>query len=466
MAAGRKYAGLVDLDAAAPDIYETPELTDDTSTVPTSSTLRSESRASSTDGLEGNDPAIDRHRVDPTQARNSFLTDEAQDTTSHGWISNKRAAYRSSARRAPRGGNKDSGSVDDTDEEDEETLERKLARLHREVAEVKDSYQRRIEAQARHPVPKIKVDDSASTGKVAPDPLKDLDSLTQILDGIDRPRDVGQDSTSQRLIRRLDDRNELEESQTADETKQNIQTHPTNGYSVDLTSSSHQVQTLSKISDFDKRLRLLEAALGMDIAPLPMKDRNASRAVFPILDGLDRQISTISISGPSLDRISRQIRQMTDEAEKLSEARKVAAAQLNSSQSSIDRKRMSAAKSGAPAAVEAKEDPTQTSKVNALYGALPTIENLSPLLPIVLDRLRSLRTIHADAATASESLTNVESRQAAMAEDIKEWREGLKKVEEAMQHGEVSTRENMRVVDGWVKELESRVQKTNALTTG
>ncbi|KAL8964646.1 MAG: hypothetical protein Q9183_004307 [Haloplaca sp. 2 TL-2023] len=34
MAATRKYAALLDLDDAAPDIYETPELTDDASTVP------------------------------------------------------------------------------------------------------------------------------------------------------------------------------------------------------------------------------------------------------------------------------------------------------------------------------------------------------------------------------------------------------------------------------------------------
>lgn len=190
----------------------------------------------------------------------------------------------------------------------------------------------------------------------------------------------------------------------------------------------------------------------MDLIPLPTQDRSASGAVLPILDGLDRKISSISTTDSSLDQISRQIKQMTDDAQKLTEARKAAAAQLTSKQSTAERKRMSTTKSVGPAA-EDSEDLDQTSKVNALYGTLPTIESLSPLLPSVLDRLRSLRIIHADAAKASDSLSEAESRQAAMAEELKEWREGLEKVELAMQHGETSMKENMGVVDGWVKEL-------------
>ncbi|KAL8645622.1 MAG: hypothetical protein Q9226_007215, partial [Calogaya cf. arnoldii] len=450
-------------DDAAPDIYETPELTDDASTVPASSTLRSDSRASSTDGLDGNNAAIDRQQIDPNQARNSFLTNDTQDTASQGWIISKRAAYRSSSKRALKG-SREEELVDSTDEEDEESLGRKLARLRREVAEVKESFQkRRAEAESKQQVPTIQVE-SIPVQKKALEPVEALDSLTQILEEIKRPEDVGQDSSSQRLIKRLSGEDKSDELQTTDEMTQDVRDQMDKSYGIDPMSSPAQIQTLLKISDFDKRLRLLETALGMDLIPLPTKDRTASRAVLPVLDGLDRQISSISVSDASLDNISRQIRQMTDDAEKLTEARKAAAAQLTSNQSAMERKRMSTTKSGTPA-TEAKDDLAQTSKINALYGALPTIESLSPLLPTVLDRLRSLRTIHADAANASESLTKVESRQAAMAEEIKEWREGLEKVEMAMQHGETSMRENMGVVDGWVKELESRIQKTNAFST-
>ncbi|KAL8983710.1 MAG: hypothetical protein Q9205_002130 [Flavoplaca limonia] len=463
MAAGRKYAGLIDFDDAAPDIYETPELTDDVSTVPASSTLHSNSRASSTDGLDGNDAAIDRQQIDPNEARNRFLTNDTHGTTSHRWINSKRAAHRSLTKRAPKGTSEGS-SIDSTDEDDEESLERKLARLSREVAEVKESYQkRRIEEEARQRGPTGQTA-SVPTKKEASGPTETLDSLSQILEDIERPKDSGQVTSSQRLIRRLDEGARLDQSQAADETTQGIQDHTNKGHDTDSTTTSYQNQTSSKISDFDKRLRLLEAALGMDSIPLPTKDKSASRAVLPTLDGLERKISSISMSDTALDKISRQIRHMTDDAEKLTEARKAAAAQLTSNQSSIERKRISATKTGPPI-TEATEDLAQISKVNALYGALPTIESLSPLLPTVLDRLRSLRTIHADAANASDSLMEVESRQAAIAEDIKQWSDGLEKVEMAVRQGESSMRENMGVVDGWVKELESRIEKTNALNT-
>jgi nuclear migration protein JNM1 len=70
-----------------------------------------------------------------------------------------------------------------------------------------------------------------------------------------------------------------------------------------------------------------------------------------------------------------------------------------------------------------------------------------------------LRAIHADAATASESLDRTEQKQAEMANDIKKWREGLEKVEQAMVNGETLMGKNMKVVEGWVKELEQKMEK-------
>lgn len=104
-------------------------------------------------------------------------------------------------------------------------------------------------------------------------------------------------------------------------------------------------------------------------------------------------------------------------------------------------------------------DPEQISKINALYGTLSTIESLSPLLPSVLDRLRSLRAIHADAATASQNLTLVESRQADMAEEIRSWREGLERMEGMVTKGEESMTGNAEMVEGWVRELEGRMER-------
>ena len=109
------------------------------------------------------------------------------------------------------------------------------------------------------------------------------------------------------------------------------------------------------------------------------------------------------------------------------------------------------------------DDPEQVSKINALYGTLPTIESLSPLLPSLLDRLRSLRSVHADATAAYHSLTQVESRQEAMAEELRFWRAGLEKVEGVVEQAQKTMSGSMSAVEGWVTELEDRMQKAQSM---
>ncbi|KAL8719169.1 MAG: hypothetical protein Q9225_003790 [Loekoesia sp. 1 TL-2023] len=414
-----------------------------------SSTLRSDSRASSTAGLDGEDTAIDRQRIDPDEARNSFLVNDANEKTSHGWISSKRAGYRSSGRLVPNGVIEE-GFAASSDDEDEESLKRKISRLCREVSEVKGAFEKR----STQTQPKDEAGKEDET-----EPLKTLDSLQQVLENIEQPQGGDQDHPSNRLVKRLNGANQPNDEGPSSLSKAVNEGGQTND-GIDSTTGHDAANTLSKVSDFDKRLRLLETTLGIDAIPLPTQNRSAARAVLPMLDGLDRQVSTISLTEPSLDKISRQIRQMTQESEKLAEARKAAAAQLSSNQPSSDRSWVSTTKAGGRSS-EDKEDLDQTSKINALYGTLSTIESLSPLLPSVLDRLRSLRAIHADAALASGALSKVESRQVAMAEEFKEWKDGLGKVESAMQLGEKSMKENVGAIEGWVKELEIRLQKTS-----
>jgi len=104
-------------------------------------------------------------------------------------------------------------------------------------------------------------------------------------------------------------------------------------------------------------------------------------------------------------------------------------------------------------------DPVLVAQVEALYDALPTIEALAPLLPAVLERLRSLRGLHTDAAAVCENLAELEKRQAGLGGEIMKWREGLESVEGALSKGENTANGNREVIEEWVKELESRVEK-------
>ncbi|CZT47365.1 uncharacterized protein RSE6_07916 [Rhynchosporium secalis] len=434
MALNRKYAALPDLDSA-PDIYETPDLTDDNSTAPTGRD-RSESTSSSYkdfDEEENDAPGISRSRLHPDEARTLFSPAQidARDVDFSDRVTAKKKSYKASTRRQRR---KEDGTEeygDFSDDEDGESLERKLARLRREIEEVKEEYGRRLAEK----------ENAGEDEKI--DLGQDLTDLNRMLDGMSTVR--GSKSIGAKFAKDLG---------TGVKANGPPQTSPANGesatYTITYAPTYQQSHALAKAADFDGRLALIEKALGISAAELPSSTTNGVlRAMLPTLDTLQRQISVISESTPaSLDSISRRVRALTQEAERLEDSRKAAKAAQDALRAA-----------GGDTDAEDGEDSEQSAKINALYGTLKTIEDLAPLLPSLIDRLRSLRAIHADAATASDSLDRVEKQQTGMADDIQKWREGLEKVEEALKQGECMMRGNMKAVEAWVKELEQKMEQ-------
>ncbi|KAI4867531.1 Dynamitin-domain-containing protein [Hypoxylon rubiginosum] len=423
MALNRKYAALPDLDSA-PDIYETPELTDDNSTVPTTAG-RSQSDNEFDDDDDDDAPGISHSRLRIDQARSRFLPAQvdAQDVDFSDRLNGKRKSYRTSSRRQRilKDGTLEIGDL--SDEEEGESLERKIARLKREIEEAKEEFGKQ----------------KAETNKIAPYQDTDLVTLSRALDEISIPPER---AIAARSYPTVAPNKQTEEGHTP--------TQPTvdgTTYTVTYAPSYEQSHALAKAADFDRRLVLLEKAIGITSSAMPELEGNGlPRAIMPTLDTLQNQILTLSeASTSSLDSISRRVRTLTQEAEQLEKSRKAAKAAQDS-----------LATGGSPVELD---DSEQTAKINALYGTLPTIESLAPLLPPLLDRLRSLRAIHADAATASDTLEHIEQSQSDMATDIKQWREGLEKIEAAMNEGETAMTANMKTVDGWVKDLEVKVSK-------
>ncbi|KAI1359927.1 Dynamitin-domain-containing protein [Xylaria arbuscula] len=426
MAVNRKYADLPDLDSA-PDIYETPELTDDNSTIPTTvdrSPLDNEFDDDDDDG-DTDGRAISHSRLRIDQARSRFMPSQvdARDVDFSDRVNGKRKSYRASNRRHRilRDGTAEIGDL--SDEEDGETLEKKIARLKREIQEAKEEYSKQSEEAG---------DTTSENTKLV--------TLSQALEELStQPEEaIGSRARPARPVR------------AATKPQEDGSLAPVDNatYTVTYAPSYDQSHALAKAADFDWRLALLEKAIGISSTAIPDLEGNGlPRAILPTLETLQNQIMTLSeASTSSLDSISRRVRTLTQEAEQLEKSRKAA---------KLAQEELSSA--GGPA-VEA-DDAEQIAKINALYGTLPTIESLTPLLPPLLDRLRSLRAIHADAATASDTLERIEDSQSEMASDIKQWREGLEKIEEAMDEGEASMSGNMKVIEGWVKEIETKMSQ-------
>lgn len=400
----------------------------------------------SSDFSEGKDTSIDRQRLDLDGARTRFLNKNRIDSDTTNRVGSKRKSYWISNKRIQKDALQNSDE-EISDDEKVESTERRLARLKREVAEVKEILERQ----------KISITSGKEfSDRSSQDTLELIDSLSHILDGVDNFAIDGFRGSAYRMSQGLSERHEnehkpAEDISTAQPTRDKVS-------STDLTLGPQQSHILSKVSDFDKRLAMVEAALGFESISTPIQDEGTLLAVIPTLNELERQVTTISKSnGSSLDKIGQKIRQLTQEAEKLHEARKSIDALDSASRSAISIP--DEATPGNSQKSAEVQDIRLNSKINALHGTIGTIESLAPLLPSVLDRLRSLRAIHANAALANDTLLRAETRQATMAQDIKEWREALEKVEKAFEQGATTMKENTRVVEDWIHDLETRIGK-------
>ncbi|QPH00336.1 hypothetical protein C2857_003784 [Epichloe festucae Fl1] len=423
----RKYAALPDLDSA-PDIYETPELTDDNSTVPTTTNrAQSDDEFYDVDEDDEDNHGISRTRLRINEARSRFLP-AANGADFSDRVDGKRKSYKASSRRQRilQEGTHELGDLSD-DDDDDESLERKIARLKREVEEAKAEYEKRSSAAS----------EAGAESEKEVFPNEGLGTLSQVLDDITRPLGLDTSRAATKAASRFP---------TSINQAEGVPTEDGATYTVTYAPSYEQSHALAKAADFDRRLLMLERALGLGSSSATEAGSNGlPRAILPTLDSLEKQIVTLSqASTSSLDAISRRVRTLASEQDKLNDSREKAKTL-----------REELGKQG-PAPADESE---QVSKINALYGILPTIESLTPMLPPLLDRLRSLRAIHADAATASQTLERIESQQTEMAGELKQWKEGLEKVEHAMKDGDSLMKENVKVMEGWIKELEARAAK-------
>ncbi|KAG6103965.1 hypothetical protein E4U31_002388 [Claviceps sp. LM219 group G6] len=425
----RKYAALPDLDSA-PDIYETPELTDDNSTVPTTTNrAQSDDEFYDVDADDDDENGISRTRLRINEARSRFLSGNADTNTSRfsDRVDGKRKSYRASSRRQRilHDGTYELGDLsgDDDDDGDDESLERKVARLKREVEEAKAEYMKRSTTNSG---------DSQSEA-ISTEGLR---SLSHVLDEIAKP--LGLDTSQAPKTAAVSNFTSVNKAE-------GVPDEDGATYTIKYAPSYEQSHALAKAADFDRRLLMLEKTLGIGSSATETGSNGLLRAILPTLDGLEKQVSTLSQASTSnLDAISRRVRTLAAEQDKLNETREKA----KTLREELGKQN--------PAPVDESE---QESKIKALYGILPTIENLTPMLPPLLDRLRSLRAIHADAATASQTLERIESQQIEMTGELKLWKEGLEKVEHSMKDGETLMKENVKVMEGWIQDLEARAAK-------
>ncbi|KAF2442469.1 hypothetical protein P171DRAFT_417667 [Karstenula rhodostoma CBS 690.94] len=406
-----KYDSLPGIDTA-PDVYETPELAEDVSTIPASTAV--------SDSEDDDDPessAVRHQHLQTDQARSRFQPSRV-DANGVDFSDNisARRSYRTSTRARRRG-----DILGDDSDEEQESFERKLMRLKQELQELEGEHQERVNSGD-----KSKVEER--------DPKEIIEFISDKVDHIYAMRRGGVRGAEPQLDRTIDKFNNYAPFESSSRITKAIANQPP------LPGSQVQRGQLEFVLDqakqFDERLSKLETSLGLDGNTMPDLGDKAPFPVFTTLDRIEQMVGLVGdASQGNLEAASAQIKNMIADAELLKELR-----------------------------VEASRDgespnPEQEAKINALYGTLPSIDKLSPVLPMMLERLRTLRLVHTSAWAADDVLTELENRQSQQEAEIKKWEQSIQEVEADVKKCEAAMQSNMHTVGDWVKKIEERVAK-------
>lgn len=411
-------------------------------------------------------------------------------------------SYRTRSQRQRRG-----TTSDDDESEVEETLAGKLARLRREAEEIRQELERREreEGEFHEAVEEQEGGDADLTDGI--------DQLSVVLDQLRTSSSRQPGSAQTRLGPKLSSNREAAKASATDQaTKTDGQ--PTSAEQSTLSqiaSFSDRLGALEAVlglpsqpsSSFSPASD--QPSILPSLASLSAKIECLGATLTPVRPTTSTGTAvSLTSSFSTLDALASRIHALTAESERLTAARKAALQSLQdlhdarirqteqslptttyldrirahrrapspprpaSSSTGAGQSQPAAAAEGRSGSNDAAIQPAtsepslylaeQTSKITALYTTLPTIQSLSPLLPTVLQRLRSLAAIHSGAATARTELDELARRQSENADAIRRWRDGVDGVEKRIREVEETWRNNETVVARAVAEAESRVE--------
>jgi nuclear migration protein JNM1 len=406
-----KFDNLPGIDTA-PDVYETPELAEDVSTIQASTAI-----SESDYGSDSHDAGVSHQRLQADQARNRFQTSRV-DANGVDFSDNAAGgrAYRTYTRQRRRG-----EILGEDSDEEQESFSRKLMRVKRELQELEDEYEQRKQSGDKSQIEER-------------DAKEVMDLISDKVDEIYASRRGGAEPLLDRTIQKFNNYEPFAPSSKI--TAAIANQPPLPGSQIQRSQLEH---VLSQAAEFDQRITQMENSLGLNGTTLPETSEDSTFPVFTTLQRLEQTLGAIGdASTNNLDSASQQIKKLIEEAEDLKEAR------------------LEAQRAGTSDDIPT---PDQEAKINALYGTLPSIDKLSPILPLVLERLRTLRLVHTSAWQADEVLTELESRQSKQEEEIKKWEQQLELVEEDVKKHEKAMQGNVKVVGDDIKMLEEKIAK-------
>lgn len=195
----------------------------------------------------------------------------------------------------------------------------------------------------------------------------------------------------------------------------------------------------------------------MALTPLQITSQTQSlpRPLLPTLARLEH-ISTLLSQPRHIDAISKRIKILVSELDRVYESRKKLAALPGNLSSTVATLNDGKSSSGGGEDAATPLDPITLSKLDDLFALSSRIQPLLPLTPSLLARLRSLASLHSSASQFSSSLDSLTNSQAELKSGQEEAKKALSSLEESMAGNAERVKGNLDVVMKRLEDLDKR----------
>lgn len=210
---------------------------------------------------------------------------------------------------------------------------------------------------------------------------------------------------------------------------------------IAIKSDDSNVQKyIIQLSSLESRLSKLESVIGANAGQLDLNSGQQAPLTL-ILQDIRRRISLLASSSAGIDKATSRVKDLASSIEKL---RALRVQQQRSLPSGSD---------------ESFQSAEINNKIMAVYDRLNALGSLSAIVPKLIDRLKSLQAIHADAGSSLVLTRDFENTIEGIKFEYKSWIHSLEKMESKLTDYDAKSGTNREALGKWIKSVEQRVEK-------
>lgn len=245
------------------------------------------------------------------------------------------------------------------------------------------------------------------------------------------------------LVRKLQESKLYEPSQGGDESKREE-------VATGRRRDASLIQLEGKVTELEKFIGVRDILVD--------ETNSLQRPLNTSVSRLEQQLSLLT-QPRHLDAISRRVKLLSTELERLHEAKRKAPADSKGVSPSGGSRQSGSPTANGSAGGTTELDAETRAKLSSLFALQSRLEPLIPLAPSLLARMRSLATLHASSSTFASNLDATVKADAQLKTGQTELKAMLSEAEESLKENVQAVRGNLEAVEKRMEELVERIAK-------